>query len=63
MEREPRTIAIDDAFAERAHLKVGDRVVVSVHPGASAGGDTVIIGAIVRRGADPSEVARGDLRV
>lgn len=26
-------------------------------------GDTVIVGAIVRRGADPSEVARGDLRV
>jgi len=26
-------------------------------------GDTVTIGAIVRRGADPSEVARGDLRV
>jgi len=26
-------------------------------------GDTVIVGAIARRGADPSEVARGDLRV
>ncbi len=45
----------------RAHLKVGDRVSVSARPGAS--GDTMIIGAIVRRGADPSEVARGDLRV
>ena len=56
-----RTIAIDEAFAERAQLKVGDRVSMSAHPGAS--GDTVIIGAIVRRGADPSEVARGDLRV
>lgn len=58
---ERRTIAIDEALAVRAHLKVGDRVSVSARPGAS--GDTMIIGAIVRRGADPSEVARGDLRV
>lgn len=61
VEPEPRTIAIDDAFAERAHLKVGDRVSVSARPGAI--GDTVMVGAIVRRGADPSEVARADLRV
>lgn len=61
VESQPRTIAIDEAFAERAHLKVGDRVSVSARPGTS--GDTVIVGAIVRRGADPSEVARGDLRV
>jgi putative ABC transport system permease protein len=61
VERQPRTIAIDDALAERAHLKVGDRVSISVSPGTA--GDTVIVGAIVRRGADPSEVARGDLRV
>ena len=56
-----RTIAIDEAFAERAHLKIGDLVSVSSRPGAI--GDTVTVGAIVRRGADPSEVARGDLRV
>jgi putative ABC transport system permease protein len=61
-----RTIAIDDAFASRANLKIGDTVSVSSRPGS--GGDRtdsekVIIGAIVRRGADPSEVARGDLRV
>jgi putative ABC transport system permease protein len=61
VESQPRTVAIDEAFAEQAHLKVGDRVSVSAHPGAS--GDTVIIGAILRRGADPSEVARGDLRL
>jgi putative ABC transport system permease protein len=60
-EPQPRTIAIDEAFAARANLKVGDRVSISARPGAA--GDTVIIGAIVRRGADPSEVARGDLRV
>jgi putative ABC transport system permease protein len=58
---ELRTIAIDEAFAERAHLRVGDRVLVSARPGTI--GDTVIVGAIARRGADPSEVARGDLRV
>jgi putative ABC transport system permease protein len=57
----PRTIAIDEALAARANLKVGDRVSVSASPGTP--GDTVIVGAIVRRGADPSEVARGDLRV
>ena len=56
-----RTIAIDEEFAARANLKVGDRVSVSARPGVA--GDTVIVGAIVRRGADPSEVARGDLRV
>jgi putative ABC transport system permease protein len=61
VERQRRTIAIDDALAERAHLKIGDRVSISAGPGMA--GDTVAVGAIVRRGADPSEVARGDLRV
>jgi putative ABC transport system permease protein len=71
----PRTIAIDEAFAERAHLKVGDTVTVSSRPGtanlagatdtsaAAPTAETVVVGAIVKRGADPSEVARGDLRV
>ncbi len=58
---QPRSVAIDEALAERAHLKLGDRVSVSARPGEI--GDTVVIGAIVRRGADPSEVARGDLRL
>jgi putative ABC transport system permease protein len=73
--RELRTIAIDEAFAAQAHLKVGDTVAVSARPEtrktpggpeAGAGGpdsETVVVGAIVKRGADPSEVARGDLRV
>lgn len=72
----PRTIAIDESLAAEAHLKVGDRVTVSARPGADdfavvtatrrgyapsvAAAETVVIGAIVRRGADPSEVARGD---
>ncbi|MDQ6690837.1 MAG: FtsX-like permease family protein [Gemmatimonadota bacterium] len=55
-----RTIAIDEAFARAAHLKVGDRVTVSSQPNAVAA-ESVVVGAIVRRGADPSEVARGDL--
>ena len=70
----PRTIAIDEAFAERAQLKVGDTVTISPQPetaniagaipnSAAATAETVVIGAIVKRGADPSEVARGDLRV
>lgn len=59
-----RTIAIDEAFAERAHLKVGDTVALSSRAGASApDAKRVIVSAIVRRGADPSEVARGDSRV
>ncbi|MFL5469410.1 MAG: ABC transporter permease [Gemmatimonadaceae bacterium] len=56
-----RTIAVDEALAARAHLKQGDRVTLSAQPGEP--GETVILAAIVRRGADPSEVARGDLRV
>ena len=73
--RELRTIAVDEAFAAQAHLKVGDPVTVSSRPGTTKtahesesdadllDSEAVIIGAIVRRGADPSEVARGDLRV
>jgi putative ABC transport system permease protein len=70
----PRTIAIDEAFAEASHLKVGDRVSISARPTSPsqviaaenslvAPAETVIVGAIVRRGADPSEVARGDFAV
>jgi putative ABC transport system permease protein len=65
-----RTVAIDEAFAAQANLGLGDTVTLSSRPAASSGSneaepgtETVIIAAIVRRGADPSEVARGDLRV
>ena len=57
-----RTIAIDERLATDAGLRVGDRVVLAAEPG-SASGDTVRIGAIVRRRADPSEVARSEYRV
>lgn len=60
-ETRTRTIAIDEVLAEQAHLRVGDRVTVS--PAPNGQGDTLVVGAIVRRSADPSEVARGDLRV
>ena len=56
-----RTIAIDERLAVDAGLKLGDRLVVSGTTGS--GGDTVIVGAIVKRSADPSEIARGEYRV
>jgi putative ABC transport system permease protein len=59
----PRTIAIDARLAADAGLRVGDRVVVASTPGASGGGDTVVIGAIVTRRADPSEIARDEYTV
>jgi len=57
-----RTIAIDERLATDARLRVGDRVVLAAEPGG-ASGDTVRIAAIVRRRADPSEVARGEYRI
>jgi putative ABC transport system permease protein len=56
-----RTIAIDERLASDAGLRLGDRVVLSAEPDEP--GDTVIIGAITRRGADPSEIARAEPRV
>ena len=56
-----RTIGIDDRLAADAGLRLGDRVVVAAAP--EAAGDTVIVGAIVRRRADPAEIARGEYRV
>ncbi len=57
----PRTIAIDERLAADAALKIGDRVVVAGAPGGA--GDTVVIAAITRGRADPSEVARAEYRV
>jgi putative ABC transport system permease protein len=57
-----RTIGIDERLAADAGLRVGDRVVLVAEPGSQRG-DTVRIGAIVRRRADPSEVARSEYRV
>jgi putative ABC transport system permease protein len=54
-----RTIAIDERLAQDAGIRVGELVVVAPGAGA-AGGDTMRVAAIVRRGADPSEVARSE---
>ena len=60
---QPRTIAIDEAFAAAAGLRVGDRLTLSASPGSDASaGEPVIVGAIFERSADPSEIARGDFR-
>jgi predicted lysophospholipase L1 biosynthesis ABC-type transport system permease subunit len=59
--RPPQTVAIDERLAADAHIKIGDRLVVTATPGGI--GDTAIVAAIVRRRADPSEVARADYRV
>ncbi|HEY4303381.1 MAG TPA: ABC transporter permease [Gemmatimonadaceae bacterium] len=59
--RLPRTVAVDERLAADAHLKVGDRIVLTPTPGGP--GDTVIVSALVRRRADPSEVARAEYRV
>jgi putative ABC transport system permease protein len=56
-----RTIAVDERLAADAHLRVGDRIVVRAAPGQP--GDTVVVGAIVKRRADPSEIARSEYRV
>jgi putative ABC transport system permease protein len=56
-----RHVAIDERLAADAHLHLGDRVSLSATPGDS--GHIVTIGAIVRRGADPAEIARGEYKV
>jgi len=57
-----RTIAIDERLATDARLGVGDIVMLSAIP-SSPTGDTVIVGAIVKRGTDPAEVARSEIRI
>ncbi len=57
-----RTIAIDERLADDARIEVGDRLVVSAKPGA-IDGDTVIVSAIVKRGADPADIARSEYQV
>lgn len=56
-----RSITIDERLAARASLAVGNAVVLA--PSAGARGDTVVIAAITRRTADPSEIARSEFRV
>ncbi|MDQ2666392.1 MAG: ABC transporter permease [Gemmatimonadota bacterium] len=57
----PRRIAIDERLAADAALHIGDRVFLSATPGDST--QYAIVGAIVRRSADPAEIARGEYKV
>lgn len=59
--RLPRTIAIDERLASDFAFALGDRLIISDKWGGA--GDTVIVSALVRRRADPSEVARAEYRV
>src|SRR5690349_11413037 len=59
--RPPRTTAIDERLAADAGIKIGDKLVLSATPGSTTG-DTVVVSALVRRRADPSEVARAEYR-
>jgi hypothetical protein len=61
-----RGVAVDERLRDDYGLQVGDRVVLvgrAGDEGAPASADTVRIDAFVRRGADPSEVARAEYRV
>lgn len=60
--RPPRTTAIDERLAADANVRIGDKLVLSATPGSTTG-DTVVVSALVRRRADPSEVARAEYRV
>ena len=57
-----RTIAIDERLADDARIAIGDKLIVSSRPG-SAAGDTVIVSAILKRSADPAEIARSEYQV
>jgi putative ABC transport system permease protein len=57
-----RTIAIDERLADDAKIAIGDKLLVSSKPGSTQA-DTVIVSAIVKRGADPSEIARSEYQV
>ena len=58
----PRTIAIDERLAADAGIAIGDRVTVSAQTGVAAA-DTVTVSAIVKRGADPAEIARSEYKI
>ena len=57
----PRTIVIDERLRADLGIQLGAQVVLAAAPGAA--GDTVMVGAVARRRADPSEIARAEYRV
>lgn len=60
--RAPRTIAVDERLAQDAGVAVGDRLALAAAPGDPEP-DSVTVGAIVRRTADPAELARSEYRL
>jgi putative ABC transport system permease protein len=56
-----RRIAIDERLAADARLAVGDTVELSAVAGRP--GERVVVGAVLRRRADPSEIARAEYRI
>ncbi len=56
-----KSVAIDQRLAIDAGLKIGDRIVLGREPGAAS--DSAVIVAIIARGSDPSEVARGEYHI
>lgn len=60
--RAPRTITIDERLAQDAGIAVGDRLALAATPAAPVP-ESVTVGAIVRRTADPAELARSEYRI
>lgn len=56
-----RTIAVDERLVEDAGLRIGDTIALAARPGAPT--TRAIVGAITRRSADPSEVARREYKI
>jgi predicted lysophospholipase L1 biosynthesis ABC-type transport system permease subunit len=56
-----RTVAVDERLMHDAGLRLGQQVVLSGKPNGA--GDTAVISAVLKRTADPSEIARGEYRV
>ncbi len=56
-----RTVALDERMRIDLGVRVGDTVRVSATPGDTAG-ERVIVGALLARRADPSEIARAEYR-
>jgi putative ABC transport system permease protein len=56
-----RTIAVDERLVEDAGIRIGDTITLAARPGGPS--TRVIVGAITRRGADPSEVTRREYKI
>ena len=57
----PRTIAVDERLLRDRGIRRGDTLTMAATPGGT--GVPVVVAAIVRRAADPSEVARAEYRI